>query len=321
MKSLNYLASALLFSISVCFVSNAHALFESENVIWKSGYNQFVLVDFDVKKHGQNQHPVKLNVQEIDAALKSLTLRGEGFSGQDEQPEPVFTFLTAKRLAENIVKGLNQASPEQDLFFTVQSSKQKLLILTQKFVTSGRAFYRDGKLNIIIGDYEIALNDELERILDPGETGTSATLFGLDNAERTGKVFGGFDEDVVRVRGIEYNLENNKPRKDWFVIDLKTAADAYAAQQKELEERFKGKGEKQLEREAALLAKQRREMRAEMARMRQQIDDMEQGGGSSSNSDTRSIEERMATLDALLTKDLISKEEYDAKRQEILNDI
>ncbi|MEQ8428257.1 MAG: hypothetical protein RLT87_05135 [Gammaproteobacteria bacterium] len=321
MKSLNYLASTLLFFISVCFLSNAHALFESKNVIWKSGYNQFVLVNFDVKKHGQNQHPVKLDIQEIDAALKSLSLRGEGFSGQDEQPEPVFTFLTARRLAENIVKGLNQAKPDQDLFFTVQSSKRKLLILTKKFVTSGRAFYRDGKLNIIIGDYEIALNDELERILDPGETGTSSTLFGLDNAERTGKLFGGFDKDVIRVRGIEYNLVNNKPRKDWFVIDLNTAADAYASQQKELEERFKGKGEKQLEREAALLAKQRREMRAEMARMRQQIDDMEQGGGSSSNSGTRSIEERMATLDALLTKDLISKEEYDAKRQEILNDI
>ncbi len=321
MKSLNYFASALLFSISVCFVSNAHALFESENVIWKSGYNQFVLVDFDINKHGPNQHPVKLDIQEIDAALKSLSLRGEGFSGQDEQPEPVFTFLTARRLAENIVKGLNQAKPDQDLFFTVQSSKRKLLILTKKFITSGRAFYRDGKLNIIIGDYEIAINDELERVLDPGDTGTSATLFGLDKAERTGKVFGGFDKDVIRLRGVEYKTVGDKRRKDWFEIDLETTAAAYAAQQKELEERFKGRGEKQLEREAALLAKQRREMRAEMARMRQQIDDMEQGGGSSSNNDTRSIEERMATLDALLAKDLISKEEYDAKRQEILNDI
>lgn len=320
MNSLNYLPRTLLLFISVCFLSSANALFENENIIWKSGYNQFVLVNFDAKKHGPNQHPVKLNVQEIDAALKSLTLRGEGFSGQDEQPEPVFTFLTAKRLAENIAKGLNQASPEQDLFFTVQSSKQKLLILTKKFVTSGRAFYRDGKLNIIIGDYEIALNDELERILDPGETGTSATLFGLDDAERAGQVFGGFDEDVVRVRGIDYNLVNNKPRKDWFVIDLETASEAYAAQQKELEERFKGKGEQQLEREAALLAKQRREMRAEMARMRQQIDDIDKGGSSSSGG-TSSIEQRMATLDALRAKDLITQDEYESKRQEILNDI
>ncbi|MEQ8290154.1 MAG: SHOCT domain-containing protein [Gammaproteobacteria bacterium] len=320
MKLLIYLSRTIVLFMGVCFISNAHALFEDKNIIWKSGYNQFVLVNFDTKKHGPNQHPVKINLEEIDAALKSLTLRGEGFSGQDEQPEPVFTFLTARRLAENIVKGLNQASPDQDLFFTVQSSKRKLMILTKKFVTSGRAFYRDDKLNIIIGDYEIALNDELERILDPGETGTSATLFGLDDAERSGQMLGGFDEDVLMVRGIEYKTVNEKRRKDWFVIDLESASEAYAAQQKELEERFKGRGEQQLEREAALLAKQRREMRAEMARMRQQIDAMEQGG-SSSGSDKSSIEERMATLDALRAKDLITQDEYESKRQEILNDI
>ena len=68
--------------------------------------------------------------------------------------------------------------------------------------------------------------------------------------------------------------------------------------------------------EAAKLAKQRREMRAEMARLRK---DMSKQNNASST--TRSIEERITTLDELLAKELISKEEYAVKRKEILNDI
>ena len=68
--------------------------------------------------------------------------------------------------------------------------------------------------------------------------------------------------------------------------------------------------------EAAKLAKQRREMRAEMARMRKEVQNI-----SKESSSTKSIEERMITLDELLAKKLITQEEYDKKRQEILGDI
>ena len=319
MKFMNNLPGLVLLFTSLSLSSSVYALFEGDEVIYKSGNNQFVYDDFDTKKYGENDHPVTLNVNNIDAALKSMTLQQEGFTGnEDEPPELLFSTATTRRLAENIAKGLKDARGDQDIYFIVQSSKRKLLVLQKKFVTSGRAFYRDGKLNIIIGDYETGINDELERILDIGETGTSSTLFGLDKGERGGRVFG-FDEDVVRPRGIDYKQVNKKIRKDWFVIDVDVAAESYAAKQRELQERFKGEGEKQLEREAALLAKQRREMRAEMARMRQQIDNIDDGQKAPPT--VRSIEERMATLDALKAKDLISQEEYDAKRREILSDI
>jgi hypothetical protein len=59
-------------------------------------------------------------------------------------------------------------------------------------------------------------------------------------------------------------------------------------------------------------------MRAEMARMRKQVKDIENNKAPVS---VKSIEERMATLDQLLGKKLITQEEYDSKRQDILNDI
>ena len=50
-----------------------------------------------------------------------------------------------------------------------------------------------------------------------------------------------------------------------------------------------------------------------MARLRKDVATTQNG----SSSTTRSIEERISTLDELLAKELISDEEYSAKRKEI----
>ncbi|MFT5395744.1 MAG: hypothetical protein ACI85N_000932, partial [Gammaproteobacteria bacterium] len=106
-----------------------------------------------------------------------------------------------------------------------------------------------------------------------------------------------------------------KLRPDWIEIDIKLAAEAYVAREKE-RENPQLQGSQALKVEAAKLAKQRREMRAEMARMRKDMSKQNNGA-----STTRSIEDRITTLDELLAKELISKEEYAVKRKEILNDI
>ena len=101
------------------------------------------------------------------------------------------------------------------------------------------------------------------------------------------------------------------------MFDVKQASEAFIAWESERNQPEKGSADKKLEIEVAKLAKQRRKMRAEMARMRKQIRNISPAGGASA----KSIEERMATLDQLYTKQLITRKEYDAKRKEILNDI
>ena len=66
--------------------------------------------------------------------------------------------------------------------------------------------------------------------------------------------------------------------------------------------------------ETAKLAKERREMRLEMARLRKEMDENKRGSD-------LSIEERLGKLQELRDKELISKEEYDKRRVEILNEI
>ena len=76
--------------------------------------------------------------------------------------------------------------------------------------------------------------------------------------------------------------------------------------------------QKALENEAARVAQERRELRMEMARMRKEMREM---SAEEAGSEGQSIQERMATLDNLLAEGLISREEYEQKRQDILNEI
>ena len=90
----------------------------------------------------------------------------------------------------------------------------------------------------------------------------------------------------------------------------------YLCYQKELKRRGSKeyKQEKLFKDEAAKLAKERREMRLEMARLRKEME-------SNNKSSQESVEDRLKKLKELMDKDLISKEEYDKRRVEILNEI
>jgi hypothetical protein len=125
-----------------------------------------------------------------------------------------------------------------------------------------------------------------------------------------------FKGTVLTVPGFE-NMKTAKSfRHDWFMLDVALASQAYLAKMEAIMNPV-SRGERQIQAEAAKLARERRAMRAEMARMRKEMKDINSGAGSSS----KTLEERIVTLDQLLTKELITQEEYDTRRKEILNDI
>ncbi len=64
------------------------------------------------------------------------------------------------------------------------------------------------------------------------------------------------------------------------------------------------------------MARERRQMRIEMARMRKEMKEL-----SSDPVSDKSPEERFTTLEQLREKELITQEEYESRRREILNDI
>lgn len=295
----------------------AHAvdLFNKDkDIVWQAGLNKYIKLDgLDSRKFGLNDHPVNLEEKDISYALQALRVTKDGgFFVQEDNPR-VFGVSQIRLLAKYLPAALKTARPDQDIVFVIDKAEAKLLGLSELSYTTGRIFFKDGKLNVIIGEFEFFRSKGFENVYDPSGRGNVPYDFNMGSRTRSSSAFEGAP---IGVTGIS-NKQLKKLRYDWFLIDVKQASEAFIAWESERNQPEKGSADKKLEIEVAKLAKQRRKMRAEMARMRKQIRNISPAGGASA----KSIEERMATLDQLYTKQLITRKEYDAKRKEILNDI
>jgi hypothetical protein len=310
----NHLIS--FFIISFVFFTNSVSAVSwfggDEEIIWEGAANNyFKLAEQEDSKFGKNDHPISIDEEEIIDALTALEYTDTSILGS-ESIVSVYSYSQVRLLAEYISKGLSEAKATQDIIFAIGGSSRKLLVLTKKSYTTGRVFYKAGKLNIIIGEYDLVRSEAMEKELDP--SGRGEVNYNFSHGYRD-KKSNHFKDSIIGVTGVAQKVIKGEPRLDWIEIDIKLAAEAYVARKKE-RENPQLQGSQALKVEAAKLAKQRREMRAEMARLRK---DVEQRNNESSSA--KSIEERISTLDQLLEKELISKEEYAVKRKEILNDI
>ena len=120
--------------------------------------------------------------------------------------------------------------------------------------------------------------------------------------------------NVLKTEGIGNVKVGSKTRKDWFTIDLEKTKRVIAMNRNKDD---KNLSEDELKKalEDARLAKERREMRSEMARIRHEMKQ------NKNVTDGKSVEERLQNLKSLKEKELISDSEYEIKRTEILNDI
>ncbi len=284
---------------------------DEEEVIWRSGLNHyFKYVEQEKNKLGKNDHPVELDAKEISTALNALEFEEKTFF-KGEVIKTVFSPAQMNLLGKQLAKGLKNAKPGQDIIFVVGGGQSKLILLTEKTFTTGRVFFKDDKLNIIIGEYNLVRNDALEKVYDP--SGRGAVPYSFNYGYRS-KEYGKFKGNLEQIPGVSNKKYNKKFRRDWIVIDLKLASEAYLALQNEKQNPVT-KRDKQLEIEAAKMAKERREMRLEMARIRKEM--KEQGGANNQ----LSVEDRLTRLEELKQQDLISESEYNEQRTKILEEL
>lgn len=315
MKTTKYNLISLLITFVIFFSNTVSAVSwfgSDEEIIWEGAANNyFKYIEQDDSKLGKNDHPITLDEKELIDALTALEYSDISILGV-ETIVSVFSYSQIRILAEYLSKGLSEAKPDQDIIYAIGGSSKKALILTRKSYTTGRVFYKEGKLNIIIGEYDFMRSQAMEKELDP--SGSGDVNYNFDHGTRT-KKSNNFKHSIVGNTGVLQKNIKGKPRPDWIEIDIQLAAEAYIARKKE-RENPQLQGSQALKVEAAKLARQRREMRAEMARLRQEVSKTQ-----NSSSPAQTIEERIITLDNLLEKELITQEEYTLRRKEILNDI
>jgi len=313
-KLFKYQIFTLFFACFFSTTTFAVSFFgDDEDVIWKSGLNRyFKYAKQDRSSAGKNAHPVKLDEREIATALKALQFEEKSFF-RGEEIKTVFSVSQMNLLGKQIAKGLKNAKPRQDIIFVMEGGQSKLIFLSEKTFVAGRVFFKDDKLNIILGEYNRARNYAFESAYDP--SGRAAVPYTFNHGKRS-KRSKNFSGTLLPAPGIENKKTGKLFRQDWFVIDVALASKAYLAQLKERKNPSSFKDDKRLQLEAAKLARERRQMRTEMARMRKEMKEL-----SSDPVSEKSPEERIATLEQLREKELITQEEYDTKRQDILNDI
>ena len=282
--------------------------------LWKSGANLYIrLTDQDQSKKDvtpPNQHPVQLNANQVTSALEGLEAWSGGGFFKKKQLRTLFSLQQARLLGQYISAGLSRARPDQDIVFVLARSEKKYFVLQNTGFTGGRVFYLDGKLHLIIGDFDHE-GDRFQETVERSH-GVTETIQYFKHGRRAKSV--GFKGPIVARAGVEVHVDGKKTRRDWIEIDLEQAASVYLAQKAEQAPQEPVTSEA-MQAEAARMARERREMRLELAKMRKEM--KSSNGGDS----TQTIEQRLMTLQDLRDKELISAEEYQQKREQILGEI
>ena len=280
-------------------------------VLWESGLSLYIKIDNQDKGTKQpNNHPATLDAELIDSSLRLLKIWDKSFY-EEGDAERVFSIDQTRLLGKHISEGLKLAKPNEDIIFALVSMKKGSIGASEPNFMGGRAFFLNNKLNIIIGDYDKPRDKGMEAAV--GSSGVTEIKYYIKDGKRSRA--SKFNKNMIQVDGISHVKINSKIRKDWFTLNLDKTK-IIALNQKELRRRGtkEYKQEKLFKDEAAKLAKERREMRLEMARIRKEMK-------GNNNGTEETIEDRLKELKELMDKELISKEEYDKKRTEILNEI
>ena len=303
-----------LVLLSLLLLSN---LVTAEEVLWKSGMNLYIrTTDQDRYAGGQiipNQHPVSLNPTHIRNALNNIYVWNKSFftgALKDNEAETVFSQEQARLLGNYLATGLQKASPGEDILFALTRRKKGFLFTKDTTYTTGRVFYVNDKLNIIIGEFDRLGDKFKERAY--ASSGISEIQYSFKHGKRAKR--SGFKKAIIISDGLSTHSVNGKNRRDWFVIDVKLASAAYMAEQGDGNATDAIENE-EFRKEASKSAQERREMRLEMARLRKEMKQSQKG------TEDRSLEERLKELQSLKEKKMITSEEYQAKRKEILNEI
>ncbi len=278
-----FLLLLMLAIAGLLIVSPCTALAAGGKIIWQSR-DQFVAI---VKQDGDgtaaNDHPGKLSADQLRSMLESL----ETTETDKNKPLPVFNEPEREILVEMLREGLSQAGPKEDVTFAVIGQFPVLMGLArERKVTTGRVFYRGGELNIIFGMVHRDFKENEDRRLAPFVPGSRT---------RTAELGG-------RISASAGQLDITMKRGDW--VEFSTASIGSSPS---------------MSGESATPA-----VKPEQAGRRQSETDTtrkQEIKPAKPDKQGRTVEERLMLLNELRNKQLITEEEYRAKRLEILNEL
>jgi hypothetical protein len=131
--------------------------------LWQSR-DQFVALERLELAAAVNDHPTEQTLERLSSILSSIVMRGP----DGAKPEPVFTQQGVEILAPHLQQALRQASSGEDVTFAVIGLHSALFGFAKSpKVTTGRVFYKAGRLNVVFGCAQKDFNEREDRRISP----------------------------------------------------------------------------------------------------------------------------------------------------------
>ncbi|WP_293615412.1 hypothetical protein [Porticoccus sp.] len=298
---MNYFRRYLLMIPIIFYYSNVVALnifnFEdSDSEIWKHDKNQYIRYeDFNFDEHGLNDHPIVLDANVVKVGISSLKWMDD-LSDNFFNSKTIFDEGHISILSQFLVEGLKKSSARKDIIFSFEKVKERFYGLKKSsYFISGRAFYKNGKLNIILGEYEKPRNIGYEAAYDPSNVGIVGYHLSHGSREIGRSEALWSEKKLFLVDGLSQGGINND-HFGWISIDL----------------------DKVIKSVAYLKDTERKK---ELLKNRKEIEEVMSLSNYKHNNTVGGVEERLVVLNSLREKNLISEDEYLSKRKEILGDL
>ena len=186
------------FAVFLAITTRASAVDSTQ--LWGEG-NDYVQLE---AVNATNQHPARLNAEQITALLAQFYKREQG-----KEPEPYFTLDEISRISPQLVRLFNKAKPDQDIEFGT-SFRPGGFPFTPRVLNAGRLFIENGQLNLLVG--------ACAKAQDIGYQTAFGNLRKLDQGSRI-KATEKIGCELLAGNGTE--LVNN--RKDWLRLNINAA--------------------------------------------------------------------------------------------------
>jgi hypothetical protein len=281
----------------------------SNAVIWVDDDQAVMLAPQDEETAPLNDHPVNLAPQAVEEMLASLRLR---YPDQETETPPlaVFNKDQANILGKALATGLARAEASQDVTFSIVGAHRLSpgAFARRNRLTAGRAFFREGRLNLIFGELQSPYRKKniygrIDEDFHPRKYGRRAAAEEHEAA-------------LIATTSASLQSAPEGPRDDWVLFQPGLAGADRAPQP----EATAAPGES-----ATLPPASGRAAEPPPAATVNDVpasrEDAAEADPRPAAVDTTDIEQRLETLKRLREKELISEEAYRQKVDEILGDL
>lgn len=267
-----------------------------EEVVFEKGLDAVVLVhesdkEGNVVPKGFN-HPVELTSTQIDMLLGEINFSKYSFF-KWRGNKAVFIDKERNKLSKHLAQAFKNTSPDSWISFQVTAKKRDLLLPTRR-ITDGYIWVQDGKMNFVLGNlnFEMTDNDEPYK----GDPRDRFSIGALKLNEEDGLIHPPVDKADRYLR---------RPHNNWLIIDYKAVLGI--------------KDGKSPER--TIIKPVNEPLPVEKVEPEATPEPVEKVEEEKTPAPEVSLEERFEKLKELFEKGLITEEEFNKKKEELLNQL